>query len=315
MRMAGPGTTSREESVLTGGAVLTTLRGHHEGPTIALLGGVHGDEDEGVLAVLRLLDEVSRAPLAGTLRAVPRANPVAWAAQSRFNPLDGQNLARCFPGDGDESPTSALAAGITEEVITGADLLVDLHSAGLNYQMPLLCGYTEDNSAAEQSRRAAVAFGAPLIWSHPRTGRGRSLSVAADQGIPAVYAECTGGGAVRSRELDTYVRGVLGIMAEIGMLPETYRPGSVLDAAWVYGDGDLDDGAQSKYDGLFTATVAAGAAVAHNQEIGRLYDYHGGLLETVRASYDGVVMFLRHRARTSVDDVLFVLARTSAHQE
>ncbi|PXY28648.1 hypothetical protein BA062_22580 [Prauserella flavalba] len=261
-----------------------------------------------------MLDEVSRAPIAGTLRAVARANPVAWAAQSRFNPLDGQNLARCFPGDGDESPTSALAAGITDEVITGADLLIDLHSAGLNYQMPLFCGYTED-SAAEDSRRAAVAFGAPLIWSHPRTGPGRSLSVAAELGIPAVYAECAGSGAVRSGELDAYVRGALGILTEFGMLPETYRTDTPSDARWVYGDGDLDDGAQSKHDGLFTGTVAAGAAVTHGREIGRLYDYGGRLLETVRATYDGVVMFLRHRARTSVDDVLFVLARTNADQE
>lgn len=49
--------------------------GVNDGPTVALLGGVHGDEEEGVLAVLQVLVALTDEPLQhGHLRAVPVAN-------------------------------------------------------------------------------------------------------------------------------------------------------------------------------------------------------------------------------------------------
>lgn len=127
------GDVTVERTVLPGGAVLSTVRGAQPGPTLALLGGVHGDEDEGVLAVQRIINELTEAGFSGTGRAVAPANPQGWAAHSRTSPLDDGNLARSFPGDPGGGPTEALAAAITAEVITGADLLIDLHSAGVRY--------------------------------------------------------------------------------------------------------------------------------------------------------------------------------------
>lgn len=315
MAMARPTETSREEIVLAGGATLTTLRGRQTGPTLALLGGVHGDEDEGVLAVRRVLYEVAEAPLVGTVRAVSMANPIAWSAQSRTTPLDGGNMARSFPGDVGDGPTAVLAAGITNQVIEGADLLIDLHSAGLRYRMPLFCGFTRASAAAEGSRRAAMAFGAPLIWAHPGVSPGRSISVAAERGIPAIYAECSGGGSIRANELDAYVRGVLSVMADLGMVPESFRNRGSTHVRRVYGEGDVDNGAHSRHHGLFVSSTQAGAVVDEGDEIGRLYDYPGRLLEVVRAPQAGVVMFLRRQARTQAEDVLFVLARLEDGQE
>lgn len=313
--MAAPGTPSRELIALSSGATITTMRGRQPGPSVALLGGVHGDEDEGVLAVLRVLDELRDAELTGTVNAVAIANPAAWAAQSRVSPLDGGNLARCFPGAGESGPTSALAADITAHLIEGADLVIDLHSAGVRYRMPLLCGFVSDVAGADRSRRAAEAFSPPLIWKHTNAAPGRSLSVAADLGVPAIYAECAGGGSIRHRELDAYVSGVLSVLADLGMLPTGYRAGGPDAPRWVFGAGDLDAGMQSKRDGLFASTVNAGDVVALDDEIGRCYDYQGCLVEIVRAPRRGVVMFLRRQARTQVDDVLFVLADLDEPQQ
>lgn len=300
---------------LPGGITLTTVSAGRPGPSLALLGGVHGDEDEGVLATARIIHEVAAAPLAGTLRAVTCANPPAWAAQSRFSPLDGANLARLFPGTADDGPTSAAAAAITEHVITGADALVDLHSAGLHYRMPLMVGLCADTSASTGSQRLAEAFAAPLTWIHPYCAPGRSLSVAADLGIPAIYAESSGGGSVRAHELDVYVSGVLNVMVQLDMLPESYlhaghhrsgpRPATT---RVVRGAGDLDQGAQASHHGLFVTAVAAGDTVTAGAQLGRFYNYSGELLHSVDAPSDGVVMFLRRRARTAAGDVLFVLA-------
>lgn len=300
---------------LPSGVVMTELHGSSPGPTLAVLGGVHGDEDEGVLAVHQVLRRLAGCDLTGTVRAAAPANPTAWAAQSRTNPLDGENLARCFPGSSEEGPTSAVAADITEHVIDGSDLLIDLHSAGLRYQMPLFCGFSTGGDTGHASRRAAEAFGVPMIWAHSQTAPGRSLSVAAERGIPAIYAECSGGGSIRSHELDAYVDGVLSVMADLGMLPEEFQSVGDTEPQWVYGSGDLDHGSQALHHGFFVSSTRAGALVDEDQEIGRFYDYRGQLLHHIGAPRQGVVMFLRRQARTQLDDVLFVLAQLKDPQE
>lgn len=312
--MKRPDQISLQRSALAGGATLITLRGAQPGPTLALLGGVHGDEDEGVLAVHRVLQEINSAALTGTLRAVAPANPNAWDAQRRTSPLDDADLARSFPGDPAGRPTSILAARITAEVIAGADLLIDLHSAGLRYRMPLFCGFARGNGAAERSKRAAVVFGTPIIWEHADMAPGRSLSVAAEQGIPAIYAECSGGGSIRSQQLDAFVRGVLAVMTDLGMLPASYRRDPDTEPHWVYGGGDLDAGAQSRHDGLFVSATEAGVVLPEGEEVGRIYDDQGCELDVIRSPFEGRVMFLRRQARIQVGDVLFALARLEAGQ-
>lgn len=294
-----------EREVLPGGAVMTTVRGDEPGPTLALLGGVHGDEDEGVLAVWRVLRELEGVALRGTVRAVAPANPAAWAAQSRISPYDDRDLARSFPGDRDGGPTETIADGITNRVIDGANLLIDLHSAGRRYSMPLFCGVAPDGLGL----RAAVAFAAPMIWLHDSWPPGRSLTAAKDRGVPAMYVECGGGGGIRQADLETYVTGVLAVLAELGMVPEAPGIGRPLPPRWVRGSGDLDAGVRSSCAGLFSVTAAAGDLLQEGGEVGRLFGYQGQLLEVVRAPRQGVLMFVRRQARIMPGDTLFVLAR------
>ncbi|MDX3000828.1 M14 family metallopeptidase [Kribbella solani] len=313
---------------------------------MALLGGVHGDEDEGVLAVWRVLRELEGVGFRGVVRAVAPANPAAWAARCRRTPEDDADLARSFPGEREGAPTETLADGITAAVIEGADLLIDLHSAGVRYSMPLFCGVGPD----ERGLRAARAFGAPTIWLHDTWPPGRSLTAAKERGIPAIYAECGGGGGVRSADLDAYVTGVLAVLSDLDMLPPHGRPlqgqqprgevpqgqlpqgerpqgpqgpqgphgphgphgpegpeGPVVPR-WVRGSGDLDAGVTSTRAGLFSTTAAAGDLVPAGGEVGRLYGYDGRLLEVIRAARAGVLMFLRRQARVMPGDVLFVSA-------
>lgn len=309
MSVVPAGHLRRDVEELNCGATLITMHGVQQGPTLALLGGVHGDENEGVLAVHRILVELATRRLAGTVKAVAPANPAAWAARSRTTSSDGADLARCFPGSYDGGPTTVLAAELTERVINGADLLIDLHSAGVRYDMPLFCGFSRSGATAEPSRRAARAFGAPLIWVHTGLSAGRSLSAAAHLGVPAIYAECAGGGSIRAGDLGAYVAGVLRVMGNLDMLPDSLAPRKDSHSSWVYGDGDLDQGAVAHQHGLFVSATTAGAQVDRGAEIGRLYDFEGRLIDTVCAPRAGVVMFLRRQARTHADDVLFVLAQ------
>src|SRR5690554_6816592 len=87
--------------------------GERPGPVLAVLGGVHGDELEGVLAARYVARSLDLRSLRGTVRIAAPAHPAAWAATSRVSPVDGLNLARVFPGSPEGSPTAQVAHLLT----------------------------------------------------------------------------------------------------------------------------------------------------------------------------------------------------------
>jgi predicted deacylase len=305
------------EGELTAPVELLELTGAPGPATLALLGGVHGDEPEGVLAVRQVVRRLERLPFAGTVLAVPVANPTAWAASSRTSPLDGANLARCFPGEAVEglvgalTETERLAGVLTERVLARATFLVDLHAAGADYEMPLFAGALASGRRGAQSAAAAAAFGAPLVWLHDALGPGRSLSAAAALGIGAVYVESGGGGNLRGADLDRYVAGLLRVMAQLGMLDAeeagVHTPPS--SSATVRGEnGDIDAGTRSTVDGWCVARAEVGQAVAAGGVIAELLEQDGSHHAFVRAQRPGTVAMLRHRAAIRSGDLVCVLA-------
>ena len=136
-----------------------------DGPTLSVVGGVHGDEFEGVAACLALAEGLVGTAIAGRVRLVPVAHEAAHRASLRSSPVDGRNLARTFPGDAAGEPTERLAAAIRTEVILGSDVFVDLHSAGTAYAMPLLVGWGDDGCPAcraERGRRRSLRRARPV---------------------------------------------------------------------------------------------------------------------------------------------------------
>jgi len=149
------------------------VRGRNAGKTLVVFAGVHGDEYEGVRSILDLYEELDPATMSGDLLAVPVANPPAFWAASRINPLDERNLARVFPGDSAAAPTDAIAHVLGSALIARADFFLDLHSAGVKLLMPTMVGYDSKDASA---REAAMIFGAPVLWAHSYIPPGRTIS-------------------------------------------------------------------------------------------------------------------------------------------
>jgi predicted deacylase len=296
--------TALHSALLTGDFVVEERRGAADGPTVALLAGVHGDEEEGVLAVQRVLHLLEDGPLAsGCLRAVAVAHPAAYAAESRFSPLDGLNLARCFPGDERGSATQRLAHRLVERVLRGSDVLIDLHSAGRAYAMPLFCGYSgSGGEVGGRSHELAEAFGAPIVWRHTAPpSPGRSLATAFEMGIPGVYAECSGGGALARWDVDALVAGVTGVLSHLGMLKErveSTRPSWLIEG----GTGDLDRAVPAGRGGRFVAWLSPGDVVAAGGLIGEIVDDSGHVVDEITAPHEGFVIYLRRYARVRQGD-------------
>ncbi len=289
---------------------LVTVVGSEPGPTLTVLAGVHGDELEGVLAARRIARTLDRGALRGTVRFAAPAHPAAWDAVTRESPLDGLNLARVFPGSPEGRPTERVAAFLTAEAIAGSDLLIDLHSAGESFDMPLLAGFHDGgDEVATRAYAAARAFGAPYLWRHPELSVGRSLSAAEALGIPSIYVEGRGGGQVRWHDLSCYIDGVARVMKSLGMIdaaPEGYR--SVV----VTGDGNTDEGIPAPTTGYFVTAVHVGDDVERNALIGEILDEEGQSTSRVLAPTAGVVMLLRRRARVRVGEITAIVAPREA---
>jgi predicted deacylase len=272
--------------------------GSGDGPVLAVLGGVHGDELEGVFAARIFLRRISALPVGafkGRVKVVPVSNPIAFAARSRTTPTDGKNLARVFPGAPDGTVTERIAHLITTEVIAQADLLVDLHSAGARYEMPVFAGYVSDGPMGARSGAATHAFGAPILWEHQGSRPGRSLSAAEDLAVPSVYIEGSGGGGLIGRDLDVYTDGLDRLLSWLGMTQTAYDPPA--GPKLLRGDdGDVDASIACSVDGYCITRVRSGDQVGVDQVLAEILDEDGNTLEQIRSQRVGTVMMLRRLA-------------------
>lgn len=287
---------------------VVTLTAPEPGPTVAILGGVHGDEYEGVLAAATLARILPADLCRGSVRFAAPAHPSAWAVCNRMGPDDGLNLARVFPGQPEGQPTERVAHLLTENVIRGADLLVDLHSAGAGFEMPLLCGYQGgDDHRGEMSKRCAEAFAARFTWRHDdEPAPGRSLTVAYELGIPAIYAESLGGLSVRAAELQAYLDGVRRVLHLLGMVSSAPLP--PMSPVAVRGDGNTDAGLVATAAGYLVVECEVGHRVAAGERLATVIDIDGSHLAHIDAPCDGHVMLLRRDARVGAGDTVCIVA-------
>lgn len=262
--------------------------GAKPGKTLVVTAGIHGDEYEGVRAILDLHAELDPATLVGSVLAVPVANPPAFWHGTRVSPVDGANLARTFPGVRQGTVSEVIAYWIGEAIIARGDFFIDLHSAGIMLTMPTMVGY---HAADDRARAAALAFGAPVVWAHPTLGPGRSLTAAAARNIPWLYTEARGAGRIDIGDLAIYVRGLRNLLRHLGM-----RSGKIDAPApkyFLFGDGDLDASLSATHDGFFVPSVELLSVVRAGQTVGRSVDLLGNTIEVFSAPCAGAVAMLR----------------------
>lgn len=267
---------------------LLLIRGAGAGKTLVVSAGIHGDEFEGVQAILQIVAELDPAIMSGTVIAVPVANLPAFYKGTRTSPLDDRNLARCFPGAERGTPTEVLAFHLGESIIARADFYLDLHSAGVRLLMPTMVGY---DPLDPRSRDAAGIFGTPVVWGHPSVEPGRTISFAASRKIPWLYTEARGAGRVHPQDLAIFKRGIFNLLIHLGILPGRVTPHTVERV--LYGDGNLDAAIAATQPGFLISAVELLQNVSVDQELGRTVDLHGKPIEVFRSPSPGVVGMIR----------------------
>lgn len=283
------------------------------GSHLLITGGVHGDEYEPMAAIRRLARLVDPQMLRGRLTLVPVVNARAFALRRRAAD-DGLDLARTCPGRPDGSVTERVAWALTE-LIRSADAFIDLHTGGSTLSIWPLCGYMLHPDAAVLARQRAMAraFNLPVVWGTEPSLPGRSLSVARDAQVPAIYAEYLGGGGVSSTGVAAYIEGCLNVLGLLGMLDRPAPPDAV---RWVVEDprpqsGHLQRCYPAPAAGYFEPVVELGQRVGPGTALGLLVDLLGESLAEVASTQAGRVLALRACPAVDAGESLAVILETS----
>ena len=274
-------------SQLPCGVDVFTRNGSAGKPVALATGGIHGDEYEGPAAVVEIIEKLPELEVAGTVVAIPVANPGAWRASQRVSPDDGLNLARTFPGNHSGSATERLAACLFE-VAERADYLIDLHSGGVEYLFQPLCGFYGDPTPANPSFAAARRFGLPLQWKLPATDGVLSCELW-KRGHAVVGCEYLGAGQLSRDGIDQYVRGALSCLSHWGMLSDTFllpEAGRLCVGDWLLAEAE----------GLFYASCQLGDAVRPGQTLATIRTHRGEVRQSFQSSEHGFVLAIRSKA-------------------
>lgn len=314
-----------------------TFEGASTGPRVLITAGVHGDEYSPMLAVRDLIQRFAMEPallagLRGRLTLVPVVNESALRLGRRCGE-DGLDLARTCPGRVDGSVTEQVAAALSE-MIAQADYYVDLHTGGAAFCVWPLAGYVlhRDATVLAKQREMARAFGLPLVWGTSAELEGRSLSVARDAGVPAIYVEYFGG-AVESVKWGSkdwaevperawlevgqaehpLVEGCLNVLRQVGALEGvvTEREVEVIEDARPQ-SGHMQVCHPAPLTGFFERAVTVGEWVEAGQVLGWVRDVLGGKAAAVAAEQTGRVVTLRWQPQVSQGEAVAVVAEAFA---
>ena len=279
------------------------IHGRADGPRLFVSAAIHGDEINGVEIIRRLLRTPALKHLRGTLIAVPVVNVYGFVRQSRYLP-DRRDLNRSFPGSEKGSLAARLANAFLEEVVVKSNYGIDLHTGAVHREnLPQVRASFDDLGVVE---RLAKAFGSPVILnSELRDG---SLREAAQvHGVPVIVYE--GGEALRYDELmiRAGVRGVIGVMRELGMLrrsgklasPRRPEPVVARSSQWV----------RACQSGILRSAKALGARVKKQELLGWISDPLGSNEAPVLSNTSGVIIGKINLPLVSEGEALYHIAR------
>ena len=287
----------------------------NSGPHLLITGGVHGDEFEPIAAIRRLVglfqgDDSTIASFRGRITLVPIVNEAAFLRGHRCAD-DNLDLARTCPGRPDGSATEQTAWALSE-LIRSADYYIDLHTGGTEYSVHPLAGYVlhRDPDVLDAQRRMARAFNLPVMWGTAGNLDGRSLSIARDAGVPAIYCEYLGAATCSNDGVTDYLNGCLNVMATLGLLnreqPESRVEHVIEDPR--PGSGHMQVCNPSPVDGYFEPAVELGRRVKAGETIGTVFELETLVGHDILADRDGLVLVLRTFPRVHKDESVGVVA-------
>lgn len=263
-------------------------RGKIDGPCLLLIGGIHGDETNGVEIVRQIIAAGYHKPTKGTIICIPLLNVFGFLNQKREFP-DGRDLNRMFPGSNKGSLASKFAFNLMSKIIPKVNYCIDFHTGGaqrFNYSQIRI------NGTDEETLNLAKVFGAPfIVYSKNKEKTFRKTM--ADLGKKVLLFE---GG--KSLNLDKNVtkvgvQGAINIIHYLGFrdfstkiskVSKEQPPVIIKSSKWI----------RAKHSGMYRSYVSAGQKVENGVKLGSISDPFGEFESVFKNKQIGYILNSNH---------------------
>lgn len=271
----------------------TVYRGG-DGPRVAVVSGIHGDELEGLYVAHRVARWLESHPTAlrGQVELLPAVNPLGLDTLERGLPTHDVDLNRTFPGHADGLLPQRFTHAVME-ALAGAALVVDIHASNIYlreipqirinqcFAPALLPLAGSMNMDVIRLHEAATVLEATL--AHSLNQRDVPCLVAAlgvGMRVTPAYAEQMLGGLLATWQ------GLGVIAADAPIPPCDHRPLVATDANVRYLNAPTSE--------LFVPTVEHWTEIREGAPLGHIVSPFGGaVVAEVTAPTDGVLFTLR----------------------
>ena len=255
-------------------------RSEKPGPTVLLLGGMHGDEFDGIEILRQFNRGFDHKSLErGTIIVIPVLNIYGFLNFSRDVP-DGKDVNRSFPGLSSGSLASRVANSLTKKILPFVDIVIDIHTGGANrYNYPQIRLTKGDEQAVELSK----AFNAHFTITKPAISKSLR-KILKTQNKPILVYE--GGEALRRDELAIFMglRGIKRILNYLEMLSfeDTidYPHVELAGSGW----------RRAVQSGFFIPFKTSGDRVKKGEVIGTIQDLYDNKDYDIKSLRDGFII-------------------------
>lgn len=271
-------------------------RSKNPGPCILVLGGVHGDEINGIEIVRKAIEDDLFSNLnRGSIIAIPLLNVFGFINFSREVP-DGKDVNRSFPGSSRGSLASRVANTLTRKILPYIDFAMDFHTGGSSrFNYPQI-RYSKLDKKAEE---LAVIFGTKYIIQKPLIPKS-FRKTAKELSIPTIVFE--GGESIRldGHSIAIGLQGMKRVFAHLDMqymdiFDNQSKSLIIKRTTWL----------RAPYSGIFIWSKASGAYIKKGEPLGVLKDAYGSKSITVSAAHDGHIIGHSNASVVNQGDALF----------
>ncbi len=283
---------------------IAVITARQPGPTAWINASLHGDEYLGPAAIGALLEKLAPDRIRGRVILTPTLNPTALRAMQREDPERRADWNRIWAEDPSRPGVPAAIAWARSELLTRADIVLDLHSGGNRFFQVPFAVYSKVGGAVDSRASAlAKACGLPYIWAHRRGMLdGALITAAAQDGKAAALFEIGGEGKAEPAELREMVAAAEGALSFARILrsrPRFLRSYRVFEEYTTV---------RNRREGRWSRLVEPGTRVRRGQPIGRVLDLLDREIELVRSPVSALVCGVCTYGYVRADDYAAELA-------
>ena len=284
-----------------------TVYGKEDGPTMVVLGGMHGSEFCGIQAAIDLYNTIDPEKLKGTVIIGMIYNMPAFLNHTAFVvPQDGKDPSGAFPGKLDGTYSEIMAHHFNENILSKADYYIELHGGDIPEALtPFIFAPVTGNTAVDEKiKEMAIAYNIKDIIYAPIVQSAKSSSAFAKtalRGIPSLLTESGQQGILNLDDAKVHLTGILNVLVKLGMLEGEIV--NTVKRVFLERQGAIF----SEAAGMWYPFVKLDQMVIKDEIIGEVRDYFGNHLADVKSPSDGKVIVIRTSPSVGVGNVIVQL--------